>query len=306
MRRSLTLALVLLPVLAGAAPPVTAIKAGRLLDVANEKVLENVVIVVEDGRVREIGTTVPAGANVIDLGRHHVLPGFIDGHTHVLLQGDATAADYDAQLLKESLPYRALRATRAMRIALDHGFTTLRDIGNEGAGFADVDLKRAVEAGVVAGSAAVRGDEGAGAHRGLRPRRLRLADRGARRASRCATGADACRRAVRDQIAHGADWIKVYADRSYYKQPDGQIRSLPNFTVEEMTAIVDQAHRTPPQGGGALDDPDRPRHRAGRRCRLDRARRRPRRRHRRGHGPAEGLLVPDAHGDATSWPGRAA
>ena len=57
-------------------------------------------------------------------------------------------------------------------------------------------------------------------------------------------GPDGCRRAVRDQIAHGADWIKVYADRSYYKQPDGQIRSLPNFTVEEMTAIVDQAHRT--------------------------------------------------------------
>jgi imidazolonepropionase-like amidohydrolase len=57
-------------------------------------------------------------------------------------------------------------------------------------------------------------------------------------------GPDACRRAVRDQISHGADWIKVYADRSYYRQPDGQIRSLPNFTLEEMTAIVDQAHRT--------------------------------------------------------------
>jgi imidazolonepropionase-like amidohydrolase len=144
MRRALTMAMALLPAMAGAASPVTAIKAGRLLDVANEKALENVVIVVENGRVREIGTTVPAGATVIDLGRHHVLPGFIDGHTHVLLQGDATTADYDTQLLKESLPYRALRATRAMRIALEHGFTTLRDIGNEGAGFTDVDLKRAV------------------------------------------------------------------------------------------------------------------------------------------------------------------
>ena len=88
------------------------------------------------------------GATVIDLGKLTVLPGFIDGHTHVLIQGDATAEDYDAQLLKESLAYRALRATRALRIALGHGFTTLRDIGNEGAGFVDVDLKRAVEAGM--------------------------------------------------------------------------------------------------------------------------------------------------------------
>ena len=243
MRRALTLALVLLPAVTGAAPPVVAIKAGRLLDVANEKVVENAVIVVENGRVREVSTAVPAGAEVIDLGRHHVLPGFIDGHTHVLLQGDATAAEYDAQLLKESLPYRALRATRAMRIALDHGFTTLRDIGNEGAGFADVDLKRAVEAGVIAGPrlfVATKALAPTGAY-GLAgydwqipvPKGVEMCD-----------GPDGCRRAVRDQIAHGADWIKVYADRGYYKQPDGQIRSLPNFTVEEMAAIVDQAHRT--------------------------------------------------------------
>lgn len=243
MRPSLTLAMALLPALSGAASPVTAIKAGRLLDVAQEKVLQDVVIVVENGRVREIAATVPAGAEVIDLGRHHVLPGFIDGHTHVLLQGDATAADYDEQLLKESLPYRALRATRAMRIALGHGFTTLRDIGNEGAGFTDVDLKRAVAAGVVSGPrlfVATKALAPTGAY-GLAgydwqisvPRGVEMCD-----------GADDCRRAVRDQIAHGADWIKVYADRSYYKQADGQIRSLPNFTVEEMTAIVDQAHRT--------------------------------------------------------------
>lgn len=243
MRHALTLGLTLLPTLAWSATPVTAIKAGRLLDVAHQKVLENVVIVIENGRVKEVGTTVPSGATVIDLGQHHVLPGFIDAHTHVLLQGDATAADYDDQLLKESLPYRALRATRAMRIALDHGFTTLRDIGNEGAGFADVDLKRAVEAGVITGPrlfVATKALAPTGAY-GLAgydwqisvPKGVEMCD-----------GADDCRRAVRDQIAHGADWIKVYADRSYYKQPDGQIRSLPNFTLEELTAIVDQAHRT--------------------------------------------------------------
>ena len=91
MPRALTLALALLPAAAWSATPVTAIKAGRLLDVERQKVLENVVIVVENGRIKEVGSAVPAGATVIDLGRHHVLPGFIDGHTHVLLQGDATA-----------------------------------------------------------------------------------------------------------------------------------------------------------------------------------------------------------------------
>jgi imidazolonepropionase-like amidohydrolase len=243
MPSSLPLALALLAAPAPAAPAVVAIKAGHLLDVAHQKVQDDVVIVVENGRVREVGATVPAGATVIDLGNRYVLPGFIDAHTHVLLQGDATAEDYDAQLLKESLPYRALRATRAMRIALEHGFTTLRDIGNEGAGFADVDLKRAVEQGVIQGPrlfVATKALAPTGAY-GLLGYDWQLA---VPKGVEMCDGPDACRRAVRDQIAHGADWIKVYADRSYYKQPDGQIRSLPNFTVEEMTAIVDQAHRT--------------------------------------------------------------
>jgi imidazolonepropionase-like amidohydrolase len=246
MRRLAALAcwfLTLAGLAATAQADVIAIKAGRLLDVGAETVRDDVVVVVEGGRVKEIASAVPSGAAVIDLSGSTVLPGLIDGHTHVLLQGDATAADYDVQLLKESLPYRALRATRAMQIALEHGFTTLRDIGNEGAGFADVDLKRAVEAGVIAGPrlfVATKALAPTGAY-GLSgyawelqvPKGVEMCD-----------GADGCRRAVRDQIAHGADWIKVYADRSYYKQADGQIRSLPNFTLEEMTAIVDQAHRT--------------------------------------------------------------
>ncbi|HET7294369.1 MAG TPA: amidohydrolase family protein [Vicinamibacteria bacterium] len=231
----------LLSLLLLAAP--TAIKAGRLLDVAAERVLENVVVVVEDGRIKEVAKAVPAGATTIDLSSSTVMPGLIDGHTHVMLQGDATADDYDAQLLKESLPYRALRATKALRIALRHGFTTLRDIGNEGAGFADVDVKRAVERGIVAGPrlfVATKALAPTGAY-GLAgyawelqvPKGVEMCD-----------GSEDCRRAVRDQIAHGADWIKVYADRSYYRDGEGRIRSLPNFTPEEMKAIVDQAHRT--------------------------------------------------------------
>lgn len=225
--------------------PIVAVKTGRLLDPAQQKVLNGAVVVIQGGRIQSIGTTVPAGAQVVDASGLTVSPGFIDGHAHVLIQGDATDVEYDAQLLKESTVYRALRATRAMRIALEHGFTTLRDIGNEGAGFADVDLRRAQAAGIIIGPrlfVATKALAPTGAY-GLggtsysweltMPKGVELCD-----------GADACRRAVRDQIAHGADWIKIYADRSYFKRPDGQIRSFPNFTEEEMKAMVDQAHRT--------------------------------------------------------------
>jgi imidazolonepropionase-like amidohydrolase len=248
--RSLTWAF-LAAILAGAVvaaqqpspPRVTAVKTGRLLDVATRTVRTGAVVVVADGRIKSIETSAPAGADVVDLSGLTVMPGFIDAHTHVLLQGDATAEDYDAQLLKESIAYRALRASRAMKIALDHGFTTLRDIGNEGAGFADVDLKTAVASGVIVGPrlfVATRALTPTGAY-GLSGYAWEL---DVPKGTQMCDGPDACRQAVRDQIAHGADWIKVYADRSYYRRPDGSIRSLPNFTPDEMNAIVDQAHRT--------------------------------------------------------------
>src|SRR5215470_2304137 len=96
--------------------PVIAVKTGRLLDPVAQKVRERAVVVIQDGRIKSVGDAVPAGAQVVDASTLTVSPGFIDTHTHVMLQGDPTDVEYDEQILKESLPYRALRASRAMRI----------------------------------------------------------------------------------------------------------------------------------------------------------------------------------------------
>jgi len=227
---------------ADAPQAVVAIRAARLIDGRGGKVLSPGVIVVRGNKIESIGGAVPAGAQVIDLGDMTLLPGLIDAHVHTLLQGDITSDDYDVQLFKESLAYRALRATKALKIALSHGFTTVRDVETEGAMYTDVDLKRAINNGVIDGprmvvstrAMSVTGGYGPSGYSPevTYPMGVQIVD-----------GADAARKAVREQIAHGADWIKVYADRSYFVAKDGTLSSTPTFTAEEMKAIVDEAHR---------------------------------------------------------------
>jgi imidazolonepropionase-like amidohydrolase len=247
MRRFLAFLLssLLIPVFtAGQMPHRIAIRAGKLIDGKSEKPVENALILIEGDKVASVtlGGSPPAGAEVIDLSKAMVLPGLMDVHTHVLLQGDITSEEYDAQLLKESIPYRAILAARNAQIALSHGFTTMRDLETEGAMYADVDVKNAIANEEVPGprmQVATRAMTPTGMYPLLGyswelkvPTGVQYVD-----------GVDGARKAVREQAMYGADWIKYYSDRRYHFEADGVLHSMVNFTDEEAKAIVEEAHR---------------------------------------------------------------
>ncbi|HLY62186.1 MAG TPA: amidohydrolase family protein [Terriglobia bacterium] len=229
--------------------PLTYVHCGTLIGGASQAARKNAVIEIQNGKIKaildassEAFKNRAAGSAFYDLRYATCLPGLIDTHTHVLLQGDITAAQYDEQLLKWSVPYRTILATQAARKALDYGFTTIRDLETEGAGYADVALRDAINRGVIPGprmKVATRALDVTGAYPLLGyspevpvPHGVQLVD-----------GPDEGRKAVREQISNGADWIKVYVDRSYFVRLDGVLDDIPTFTPEELHAIVDEAHR---------------------------------------------------------------
>ncbi len=220
------------------------LKCGALFDSTSGALREHVVIEVQGNKIVSVKPweQLPASADITDLSSETCLPGLMDTHTHVLLQGDATAAEYAEQLLKQSLAYRGIMGAVNAARALNYGFTTIRDLETEGALYADVDIKHLIEQGVIPGprmQVATRALDVTGAYPLLGyaygvdvPHGVQTCD-----------GPEECRKAVREQISYGADWIKVYVDRGYFMRPEGVLDDVPTFTLEELNAIVDEAHR---------------------------------------------------------------
>ena len=217
------------------------IKAGRLIDGQSAEPRSNVMVVVQGNKIIALGehADIPKDAIILDLSDKTVLPGFIDAHTHIMVDG---ADDYGADLYKNSTPFRAIRAVAMVRKALWNGFTALRDVESEGAMYADVDVKKAINMGIIPGPRLWVST------RGLNIMGRYFADdysweldlpKGAQMVS----GIDECLKAVREQVANGADWIKIYVDWPFFIDKDGGISGLTNFTPEELTAMVNEAHR---------------------------------------------------------------
>ena len=227
-------------------PPVTVIRAGTLIDPRVNEPLHNQVIVIRGDKVESVGdaasTQVSAGAKVIDLSNSTVLPGLIESHTHIFLQGeDPALGGYDIQLLKFPLAYRAARATVSARRALEEGFTTIRDMETEGAGYGDVGIKMAVNEGRIPGPRIFTTTRGISTTGGYPlegyapeievPKGVQIID-----------GPVEARKAARQQMDHGADWIKVYMTHRSWSDKAGKLVSQPTLTLEEIKAITDEVH----------------------------------------------------------------
>ncbi len=211
----------------------------RVLDPQGQRWLDGPAVLVVDGRIARIAPPneieLPAGTQRIELDGLYLLPGLIDLHSHLLLHPyDETP--WDDQVLRESLELRTIRGVDSARATLHAGFTTLRDLGTEGAAFADVALRDAIEQGIIPGPriyASTRAIVAVASYgpSGFDPR-WKL-PKGAQQAN----GVAGVRRAVREQVAAGADWIKVYAD---YRRRRGAA-ATPTFSQEELNALVDEA-----------------------------------------------------------------
>ncbi len=229
-----------------------AFPAGSRLAVAGDRVFDaragawadGTVVLVQDGRIAGLARSAPDGWPVLELPGTSLLPGLIDAHTHVLLRSSWDELELARQMVEENPGHRAASAIQAMSIALSHGFTTIRDLGTEGAGYLDVGLRDAAREGIVPG-----------------PRML-VAGPAIRSTGRyplpgqphgmtfpvgidSCTGAVACRETVRTQVASGIDCLKIYVSERFdppsgeEEYPDGPLV----WTEDEVAALVDEAHR---------------------------------------------------------------
>ncbi len=223
----------------------TVIKAGTVIDGQSETPKKNQLIFVRGERIEKIAdgsVGIPAGAKVVDLSSFTVLPGLIDAHTHIFLWGeDPAKGGYDANILKAGIALRAARATYAAKRALEQGFTTIRDLETEGAGYGDIEIKEAIEEGTIPGPhvfGATRGISTSGGYNleGYAP------ELSMPKGVQIIDGPVEARKAAREQLEHGADWLKVYMTHRSWVDKQGKFYSQPTLTVEELKPIVEEAH----------------------------------------------------------------
>jgi imidazolonepropionase-like amidohydrolase len=223
----------------------TVIRAGTLIDGASETARKNQLIFVRGERIEKItdgSAPIAEETEVIDLSNATVLPGLIDSHTHIFLWGeDPAKGGYDANILNAGIALRAARATLAVRRALEQGFIALRDLETEGAGYGDIEIKQAIEEGTIPGPrifGATRAISTTGGYNleGYAPE-LEMP-----KGVQIVDGPVEARKAARQQLEHGADWIKVYMTHRSWVDKQGNLVSQPTLTVEELKAIVDETH----------------------------------------------------------------
>lgn len=216
-------------------PQVTILRPARVFD--GESMHEGWAVRVQGDRIQAAGPAAniaASGATAVDLPGLTLLPGLVEGHSHVLLHPyDETS--WNDQVLHESIGVRTARAVNHLRATLMAGFTTIRDLGTEGAGYTDVELKQAVEEGIIPGPRMLVSTRAIVATGSYGPKGFSLEWRVPQGAEET-DGADVVR-VVRDQIGHGADWVKVYAD--YRWGAHGE--AAPTFSLQELTAMVETA-----------------------------------------------------------------
>jgi len=226
---------------------IVAVRASRMLDVNSGSIVHEAVILIQDEKITAVGASlkIPAGAEVVDLGDATLLPGLVDCHTHLMARIPDDPQGYGLTLLTKSQAFRALEGAADARVTLRAGFTAVRDVESEGSGYADVALRDAINQGLVDGprmQVATRGIAAVGKYFpfDISPDLL-----GFPTGAQMISGPEEARRAAREQIGHGANLLKVYADWG-----------TPTLTVDEIRPIVEEAHKSKLKVAAHADSPE--------------------------------------------------